>query len=374
MASLFHPELINTIYYECSDESNFLSNFFPSTFSLSGHSWPTVLHYFIARKFGLKEKHLNDILLMTVTLDVHLYSRDPKNQTDVIPSWNLEKKGIMKEALKAKFEQNIILKQKLLDTEGKDIIERAVDDSYWSQLASGTGHNHMGKLLTKVRSQLKTPPRRLITSQLIKPNTVTKPTPRTPTHQPITLNTPQTVIHESKYMPVMQSSQTPIRNLTYKLASQKLTSSPTTNSIIIPCGKYKEFSLLSIQPFALEGHHWWSVQHYYQTQKYPNCPLVVDQILKTASPEAAFKIGTDRKNSHLMVENWDSIREGVMLKALRAKFCDDPLRTLLLSTENKNIINNNGNEFWGTGKDGNGQNKLGNLLMKVRDEMKRTGF
>ena len=46
----------------------------------------------------------------------------------------------MKKALRAKFEQNIVLKQKLLDTADADIVEVSVDDTYWSQLADGTGN------------------------------------------------------------------------------------------------------------------------------------------------------------------------------------------------------------------------------------------
>ena len=47
----------------------------------------------------------------------------------------------MKQGLKAKFEQNSVLKGKLLGTGGSEIIERSTDDMYWSQLASGTGYN-----------------------------------------------------------------------------------------------------------------------------------------------------------------------------------------------------------------------------------------
>ena len=55
-----------------------------------------------------------------------------------------------------------------------------------------------------------------------------------------------------------------------------------------------------------------------------------------------------------MVEDWDSKREEVMYKAVRAKFWDQPLRGILLDTENKDIVNNSTDSFWGVGKDGNG--------------------
>ena len=51
----------------------------------------------------------------------------------------MDKKVIMKQGLKAKFEQNSDLKEKLLKTVGSEIIERSTDDKYWSQLANGEG-------------------------------------------------------------------------------------------------------------------------------------------------------------------------------------------------------------------------------------------
>ena len=73
---------------------------------------------------------------------------------------------------------------------------------------------------------------------------------------------------------------------------------PQSDTIHIPSSRYKELSILSVHPFPLEGQHWWSVQHYFQAKKY-RCALVVDQILKTPSPKEAFRIGTDRNNSHV---------------------------------------------------------------------------
>ena len=51
----------------------------------------------------------------------------------------LNMRGVMKKALKAKFEQNLLLKEKLLKTGRSEIIERSTNDQYWSQLASGSG-------------------------------------------------------------------------------------------------------------------------------------------------------------------------------------------------------------------------------------------
>ena len=45
----------------------------------------------------------------------------------------------MKKALKAKFEQNHLLRENILKTGRSEIIERSTNDQYWSQLANGSG-------------------------------------------------------------------------------------------------------------------------------------------------------------------------------------------------------------------------------------------
>ena len=70
------PAALGDISYNCDDSTHFLSNSFPSNFQMHGHTWPTVLHYFISRKFGMNNKHMEKIQAMTSPIDVHMYSRD----------------------------------------------------------------------------------------------------------------------------------------------------------------------------------------------------------------------------------------------------------------------------------------------------------
>jgi predicted NAD-dependent protein-ADP-ribosyltransferase YbiA (DUF1768 family) len=44
---------------------------------------------------------------------------------------------------------------------------------------------------------------------------------------------------------------------------------------------------------------------------------------------------------------------------------------LLISTGNKTLVERADNDsYWGDGKDGNGRNRLGELLMQLRTELK----
>jgi N-glycosidase YbiA len=69
--------------------------------------------------------------------------------------------------------------------------------------------------------------------------------------------------------------------------------------------------------------------------------------------------------------NWDSIRIGVMEDILRIKFSNPELRAKLLSTGEEKLVEGNdwGDRFWGV-CDGQGENWLGQLLMKIREESK----
>ena len=69
------------IIYDVNDSTNFLSNCYRANFKLEGKEWPTVLHYFVAKKFDLKRHHVSKILSLKNCEEVHLYSRNLKFQS-----------------------------------------------------------------------------------------------------------------------------------------------------------------------------------------------------------------------------------------------------------------------------------------------------
>lgn len=71
-----------------------------------------------------------------------------------------------------------------------------------------------------------------------------------------------------------------------------------------------------------------------------------------------------------IVENWNKIKVDRMYRVLKAKFLDPELKKKLIETGNSKIEEDSKTDyFWGRGKTGKGKNMLGNLLMKVRDEI-----
>lgn len=74
-------------------------------------------------------------------------------------------------------------------------------------------------------------------------------------------------------------------------------------------------------------------------------------------------------------DGWDGMRDEIMLNVIRAKFENHELRERLLQTKDEHLeeVNDFGDTYWGT-VDGIGENKLGKILMKVREELYRKEY
>jgi ribA/ribD-fused uncharacterized protein len=71
--------------------------------------------------------------------------------------------------------------------------------------------------------------------------------------------------------------------------------------------------------------------------------------------------------------NWDFERTSWMEMILRKKFENPELRKLLLATGSQELVEGNswGDKFWGVCR-GQGQNRLGKILMKIRADLQKT--
>ena len=129
--------------------------------------------------------------------------------------------------------------------------------------------------------------------------------------------------------------------------------------------QYSEFSNFHHAPFVLNGL-WPTVEHYFQAQKFPGDPALQEVIRKTEYPSIAKKLG--RMRSPHFRRDWESVKEIVMLEALQAKFEQNKdLAALLKSTGTAQLRERaSWDSYWGTGRNGLGKNRMGELLMIVR--------
>ncbi len=73
--------------------------------------------------------------------------------------WEQVKLGIMEEVVRAKFQQNPDLREKLIATGNATLVEGNYwHDTFWGvDSKTGEGENHLGQILMKVRAELRTP-------------------------------------------------------------------------------------------------------------------------------------------------------------------------------------------------------------------------
>ncbi|MCI0482889.1 MAG: NADAR family protein, partial [Candidatus Dadabacteria bacterium] len=115
--------------------------------------WPTVEHYFQAQKFI--DTPLEDIIRCAPTPHKAKSIAKLANIKLRRNDWFKIREQIMLMAILCKFETHSNLRDKLLDTENKIIIENSKKDYYWGCGKSGKGRNTMGKILMRAREILR---------------------------------------------------------------------------------------------------------------------------------------------------------------------------------------------------------------------------
>jgi ribA/ribD-fused uncharacterized protein len=132
---------------------------------------------------------------------------------------------------------------------------------------------------------------------------------------------------------------------------------------------YGAFSNFAPNPIELDGLRWPTVEHYFQAQKFAGTPHV-EAIRQAPSPMVAARMG--RSRARPLRPDWDQVKDEIMLRAVRAKFVQHAdLAALLLSTGDALIVEHAlRDRYWGAGADGSGANKLGQILMTVRAELR----
>jgi ribA/ribD-fused uncharacterized protein len=136
--------------------------------------------------------------------------------------------------------------------------------------------------------------------------------------------------------------------------------------------QYGCFSNFAAAPIRLKGKLWPTSEHYFQAQKFAGTPRE-EEIRRAKSPAIAARMGRSRK--HHLRPDWEKVKDAVMRQAVLAKFTQhDDLRAALLATGDAVLVEHTENDsYWGDGGDGSGLNRLGQVLMSVRDELRRAG-
>lgn len=138
-----------------------------------------------------------------------------------------------------------------------------------------------------------------------------------------------------------------------------------TKKIIKFYGGY--LSNFAYSPIVIDGKKYSTVEHYFQSQKSLN-PIVQERIRLVKDPGTAKRIG----NLISLREDWEYIKESVMLRGLIEKFKKgSKFAKLLLNTGDAYLVEDSPTDYyWGWGADHSGKNRLGYLLMVVRNVLR----
>ncbi|HXD10572.1 MAG TPA: NADAR family protein [Anaerolineales bacterium] len=126
-------------------------------------------------------------------------------------------------------------------------------------------------------------------------------------------------------------------------------------------GEYRFLSNFWPCKVEMDGQEYASTEHAYQASKFDRKDR---EPFLTCTPGAAKRMGRGR-----VVQSGNKL--AVMEMLVRQKFSAEPLRSMLLATGDRQIIEGNtwGDVFWGV-CGGVGANHLGILLMQTREELR----
>ena len=126
------------------------TNFYPAEIILDGKSWPTTEHYFQAQKF-VGSPFTEVIRNLQRPREAFDISRNPSVSRWRRKDWDEVKIDVMRKALLAKFTQHKDLRDLLLGTGQRYLIEHSPYDNFWGNGGDDSGQNHLGSLLMEIR-------------------------------------------------------------------------------------------------------------------------------------------------------------------------------------------------------------------------------
>lgn len=132
---------------------------------------------------------------------------------------------------------------------------------------------------------------------------------------------------------------------------------------------YFEFSNFSKHSITIDGKTYATNEHYFQSMKFLD-PEYQETIRLAPTPREAKKLGLSRQ--YAIHSDWDQRRRFIVMRScLEAKFSQHPaLMKMLISTNDAILVEDSPKDtFWGIGKNRNGQNMLGKMLMELRNQL-----
>lgn len=137
------------LFYE--GEYYMFSNFSCFAVKYNGLIWMSSEHAYQSAKFD--DKDVIDLIHKSLS------SHDSKKvaqlyKNKIRPDWDDIKVSVMEDIIRAKIAMHPFIREKLLSTGNREIIEDSHKDWFWGRGADFKGRNELGKVWMKIRAEL----------------------------------------------------------------------------------------------------------------------------------------------------------------------------------------------------------------------------
>ena len=134
---------------------------------------------------------------------------------------------------------------------------------------------------------------------------------------------------------------------------------------------YYDFTNFAEYEIEIDGIRYRTSEHYFQSQKLIGTPFL-RKLCEFPRPRQAFEYPRQPHVSAWVRQDWHMVKDDIMYRALITKFTQHKhLRRRLLNTGDRKLVEHSPyDSYWGDGPDGNGQNRLGELLMRLRSALR----
>jgi N-glycosidase YbiA len=139
-------------FYGVGSEYGAFSNFAPYQVLVEGIRYPTTEHYFQSQKFA-GTAYAQTIRLARTPFTAARLGRSRRHK--IRSDWESVKREVMLVGLRAKFNQHEEPRSLLLGTGEAGIVEHTANDAYWGDGGDGSGKNWLGRLLVRLRGELR---------------------------------------------------------------------------------------------------------------------------------------------------------------------------------------------------------------------------
>jgi ribA/ribD-fused uncharacterized protein len=141
----------------------YLHNYYPAEITVDHQVWPTAEHYYQGMKFVKEAPEIAE-QIRCIPSPTLAFDMGQRRDFPLCSDWDTEfsrgegnvtrrKLEIMRQAIKAKFDQHVELRNQLIRTQGRRIRERSTPDAFWGEGEDGLGENKFGELLMELRQE-----------------------------------------------------------------------------------------------------------------------------------------------------------------------------------------------------------------------------